>query len=73
MGSHWPGLTLCSKPPRIHCSAIVCACLLPLLVQVLDAAGVKDPFIRNWLDLLSFLLSGLPADGTIAGAGQLGL
>ncbi len=27
---------------------------------------MKDPFIRNWLDLLSFLLSGLPADGTIA-------
>jgi len=27
---------------------------------------VKDPFIKNWLDLLSFLLSGLPANGTIA-------
>ena len=27
---------------------------------------VTDPFIRNWLDLLCFLLSGLPADGTIA-------
>ena len=27
---------------------------------------VEDPFIRNWLDLLCFLLSGLPADGTIA-------
>lgn len=27
---------------------------------------VRDPFIRNWLDLLSFLLSGLPANGTIA-------
>ncbi len=26
---------------------------------------VSDPFILNWLDLLSFLLSGLPADGTI--------
>jgi hypothetical protein len=25
-----------------------------------------DPFIRNWLDLLAFLLSGLPANGTIA-------
>lgn len=37
------------------------------LAQVLDAAGVQDKFIRNWLDLLSFLLSGLPADGTIAG------
>lgn len=27
---------------------------------------VKDPFTRNWLDLLCFLLSGLPADGTSA-------
>lgn len=27
---------------------------------------VCDPFIRNWLDLLCFLLSGLPASGTSA-------
>lgn len=27
---------------------------------------VQDDFIRNWLDLLSFLLSGLPAEGTSA-------
>ena len=27
---------------------------------------VKDPFVRNWLDLLCFLLSGLPASGTSA-------
>ncbi|MGF1512494.1 MAG: phytoene desaturase family protein [Elainellaceae cyanobacterium] len=27
---------------------------------------VRDPFIRNWLDLLCFLLSGLPASGTSA-------
>lgn len=27
---------------------------------------VTDPFIRNWLDLLCFLLSGLPANGTSA-------
>eukprot|EP00798_Chlamydomonas_sp_ICE-L_P031698 gene31698-6902_t len=27
---------------------------------------VTDPFILNWLDLLCFLLSGLPANGTIA-------
>jgi carotene isomerase len=26
---------------------------------------VKDPFVRNWLDLLCFMLSGLPASGTI--------
>jgi phytoene dehydrogenase-like protein len=27
---------------------------------------IQDPFTRNWLDLLCFLLSGLPADGTSA-------
>lgn len=27
---------------------------------------VKDPFIRNWLNMLCFLLSGLPADSTSA-------
>ena len=32
----------------------------------LVAGVVHDPFIKNWLDLLCFLLSGLPADGTIA-------
>jgi phytoene dehydrogenase-like protein len=45
------------------------------LPQVLQLTGpfsrivdqvVSDPFLRNWLDLLSFLLSGLPARGTIA-------
>lgn len=38
---------------------------LCVTVQVMDA-HVRDPFIRNWLDLLCFLLSGLPANGTIA-------
>lgn len=27
---------------------------------------ITDPFLRNWLDLLCYLLSGLPAQGTIA-------
>lgn len=34
--------------------------------KVLDAAGVTDSFLRNYIDLLCFLLSGLPADGTIS-------
>ncbi len=32
--------------------------------QIMDGV-VSDPFIRNWLDLLCFMLSGLPASGTI--------
>jgi len=33
--------------------------------NVVNGAGVNDSFTRNWLDLLCFCLSGLPADGTI--------
>ncbi len=33
--------------------------------RIMDGV-VKDSFIRNWLDMLCFLLSGLPADGTSA-------
>ncbi|MEM6351781.1 MAG: NAD(P)/FAD-dependent oxidoreductase [Cyanobacteria bacterium P01_D01_bin.14] len=33
--------------------------------RIMDGV-VSDPFVRNWLDMLCFLLSGLPADGTIA-------
>ncbi|KAH7623714.1 hypothetical protein Ndes2526B_g00945 [Nannochloris sp. 'desiccata'] len=32
---------------------------------VMDSAGVSDKFLRNYIDLLCFLLSGLPAEGTI--------
>ncbi|MBF2035328.1 MAG: NAD(P)/FAD-dependent oxidoreductase [Leptolyngbyaceae cyanobacterium T60_A2020_046] len=49
--------------------------LLPHALRVARLTGpfqslmdevVRDPFIRNWLDLLCFLLSGLPAAGTSA-------
>jgi phytoene dehydrogenase-like protein len=33
--------------------------------RIMDGV-IFDPFTRNWLNLLSFLLSGLPADGTSA-------
>jgi phytoene dehydrogenase-like protein len=33
--------------------------------KIVDSAGVTDSFTRNWLDLLCFCLSGLPASGTI--------
>lgn len=33
--------------------------------KIMDSV-IRDPFIRNWLDLLCFLLSGLPADRTNA-------
>uniref|UniRef100_A0A7S3EAU0 Amine oxidase domain-containing protein n=1 Tax=Rhodosorus marinus TaxID=101924 RepID=A0A7S3EAU0_9RHOD len=32
--------------------------------EIMDAEKVDDPLLRNWIDLLCFLLSGLPATGT---------
>lgn len=40
--------------------------LLRPFSEILDSLDIKDPFIRNWLDLLCFLLSGIKADGTLA-------
>ncbi|GAX21974.1 hypothetical protein FisN_25Hh226 [Fistulifera solaris] len=34
--------------------------------EVLKQAGVKNTFLKNWIDLLCFCLSGLPASGTIS-------
>ncbi|KAL3679159.1 hypothetical protein R1sor_022115 [Riccia sorocarpa] len=34
--------------------------------DIVDAAGVRNRFVRNWVDLLAFLLSGLKADATLA-------
>lgn len=54
-------VALCARTCVMLWHAVVIA-----VPQVLDSVPIRDPFIRNWLDLLSFLLSGLPADGTIA-------
>lgn len=33
--------------------------------DVLEKLNVTDPFVKNWLNLLCFLLQGLPSDGTM--------
>lgn len=38
----------------------------PFSLAVLDRVPISDPFLRNWYDLLCFLLSGLDSKGTIA-------
>ena len=40
--------------------------LLRPFSELVESAGVTDPFILQWVDLLSFLLSGIKADGTLA-------
>ncbi|CAM6125241.1 unnamed protein product [Calypogeia fissa] len=40
--------------------------LLRPFSELMDSAGVTDRFVKNWIDLLSFCLSGIRADGTLA-------
>ncbi|KAG6406380.1 hypothetical protein SASPL_133980 [Salvia splendens] len=35
-------------------------------VEILDSLELKDPFVRNWVDLLSFLLAGVRSDGVLS-------
>nr|KAJ0196860.1 hypothetical protein LSAT_V11C700371670 [Lactuca sativa] len=40
--------------------------LLRPFSEIVDSLGLKDPFIRNWVDLLSFLLAGVKSDGVLS-------
>lgn len=40
--------------------------LLRPFSEILDSLGLKDPFIRNWVDLLSFLLAGVKSKGVLS-------
>ncbi|GKF06331.1 hypothetical protein Tco_0036999, partial [Tanacetum coccineum] len=40
--------------------------LLRPFSEVVDSLGLKDPFIRNLIDLLSFLLAGVKSDGVLS-------
>lgn len=58
-------LSVGSFLPRIAPHALQMARLTGPFSKLIEEV-VTDPFVRNWLDLLCFLLSGLPADGTLA-------
>lgn len=40
--------------------------LLRPFSEIIDSLKLKDPFIRNWIDLLSFLLAGVKSDGVLS-------
>lgn len=40
--------------------------LLSPFSQILDSLELKHPFIRNWIDLLSFLLAGVKSDSILS-------
>jgi phytoene dehydrogenase-like protein len=57
-------LTLAPFGPALLQQAASLSKLTGPFSNIMDKV-VSDPFIRNWLDLLCFMLSGLPAKGTI--------
>ena len=77
-------LSTAIPPLALRCDAGVLLTLLPHFGKLLKGLPVvnkvensfkkisknivKDKFLENWLEFLSFALSGLPADGTIAAA-----
>ncbi|XP_072971056.1 prolycopene isomerase, chloroplastic [Typha angustifolia] len=40
--------------------------LLRPFSEIVDSLELKDPFVRNWVDLLCFLLAGVKSDGTLS-------
>ncbi|KAK4476819.1 hypothetical protein RD792_015979 [Penstemon davidsonii] len=40
--------------------------LLRPFSEIVDSLELKDPFIRNWVDLLAFLLAGVKSDGVLS-------
>jgi hypothetical protein len=54
-------LTLGAKYPTAFAQVLMDAPKI-LAPFDLEALGVKDPFLKNYLDLIAFLLQGLPAD-----------
>ncbi|CAK9158479.1 unnamed protein product [Ilex paraguariensis] len=40
--------------------------LLRPFSEIIDSLELKDPFIRNWVDLLSFLLAGVKSNGILS-------
>ncbi|XP_051147048.1 prolycopene isomerase 1, chloroplastic [Andrographis paniculata] len=40
--------------------------LLRPFSEILDSLELKDPFVRNWVDLLSFLLAGVKSNGVLS-------
>ncbi|EOD22693.1 hypothetical protein EMIHUDRAFT_447628 [Emiliania huxleyi CCMP1516] len=57
-------LTLGARYPRAFLDVILNAQKITAPFD-LEAYGVRDPFLKNYLDLIAFLLQGLPSNGTL--------
>ncbi|KAH7575902.1 hypothetical protein JRO89_XS02G0249300 [Xanthoceras sorbifolium] len=65
------GHTICSLPIKILCPngtsrSFGATKLLRPFSEIMDSLELKDPFIRNWVDLLAFLLAGVKSNGILS-------
>jgi phytoene dehydrogenase-like protein len=58
-------LTLLKYPKELLMTFSQGAVLTKPFSTIMDEMQIKDEFLRNWLDMLCFLLQGLPARGTL--------
>ena len=58
-------LTLLKYPKELVATFSQGAQLTQPFKTIMDELDIKDEFVRNWLDMLCFLLQGLPATGTL--------
>ena len=59
-------VTLARFLPGLLKAAPVLPQIMAPYSKFLDKNDIKHPFIRNWMEVLCFLLSGAPANGTLA-------
>jgi hypothetical protein len=58
-------LTLSRYPKELFHTLMQGQALNEPFKNIMDEMNIKDSFIKNWLDMLCFLLQGLPAAGTM--------
>ena len=59
-------VTLARLVPGLLAAAPVLPQIMAPYSKFMDKNSIKHPFIKNWMEVLCFLLSGAPASGTLA-------
>ncbi|KAL3935713.1 MAG: hypothetical protein SGARI_002857 [Bacillariaceae sp.] len=58
-------LTLAKYPKELFATLMQGQALNDPFSKIMEEMDLKDEFVKNWLDMLCFLLQGLPASGTM--------
>jgi phytoene dehydrogenase-like protein len=61
----WVILTLLKYPKEVLATLAQGRQLTTPFIDIMKEVNIQDEFIKNWLDMLCFLLQGLPATGTL--------